>query len=270
MKKVFALAICFMFVGVGSLSAQSETGVLLKKHTFELGPEISYLTYKEPGLNVKEKGMMYGLVASYTYHNKIMLKVEGRGSFGYVDYSNSGKIDDIMDYILEIRGVGGYDFSILKTFMITPYVGIGYRYLNDDASGKTSTTGAHGYERESNYIYSPIGLAFIFPLGNNWFIGGMGEYDYFWWGEEKSHLSDANPGYDNPSNRQKKGYGLRGSITFEKKYGKVIFEGGPFIRYWNVKKSEAEILTYYGVPNAITWVPRNNSTEVGIMLGVKF
>jgi len=30
---------------------------------------------------------------------------------------------------------------------------------------------------------------------------------------------------------QKSGYGLRGSLTLEKKYKKVIFEGGPFIRY---------------------------------------
>jgi hypothetical protein len=52
-----------MFVEVGSISAQTETGILYKKHTFELGPEISYISYKEPGV-MKEKGMMYGLVGS--------------------------------------------------------------------------------------------------------------------------------------------------------------------------------------------------------------
>ena len=61
---------CFMFVEVGSISAQTETGILYKKHTFELAPEISYRTYKEPGV-MKEKGMMYGLVGSYTYQIKL-------------------------------------------------------------------------------------------------------------------------------------------------------------------------------------------------------
>jgi hypothetical protein len=44
MKKLLALVICFMFVEVGSISAQTETSVLFKKHTFEVGPEISYIT----------------------------------------------------------------------------------------------------------------------------------------------------------------------------------------------------------------------------------
>jgi hypothetical protein len=269
MKKVLALVICFMFVGAASVFAQTETGVLFKKHTFELAHEISYRIYKEPDV-MKEKGMMYGLVGSYTYHNKIMLKAEGKGSWGEVDYSNSGEIDNITDYMLEFRGLGGYDFSISKTSIITPFVGIGYRYLNDDSSGKTSTTGARGYERESNYLYSPIGIGFIAGLGKDWSLGGTGEYDLFWWGKQKSHLSDALDGLNDLENRQKKGYGFRGSITLEKKFKKVIFKGGHFIRYWKIKKSETETITYLGTPIGVGWEPRNNSTEVGVMLGVKF
>jgi len=254
-----------MFVGIGTIFAEP-----LKMHTLELRPEFSYIVYKEPDVTMKERGKMYGLVGSYTYHNKIMLKAEGRGSVGWVDYSNSGKIDDVRDYILEIRGLGGYDFFISKSFIITPFIGIGYRYLNDDSSGKTSTTGAYGYKRESNYLYSPIGIGFIANLGNNWFIGGTGEYDYFWRGKQKSHLSDVDPGFNDISNRQKNGYGLRGSIVLQEK-GKIVdIEFGPFIRYWNIKKSETETLTYYGIPIGYAWEPKNNSTEVGVMLGIKF
>jgi len=269
MKKILALAICFMFVGVGSISAQTETSVPLKKHTFELDPEISYRIYKEPDV-MSEKGMMYGLVGSYTYHNKLMLKAEGRGSWGKVDYSNTGEIDNITDYMLEFRGLGGYDFPILKTSTITTYIGIGYRYLNDDMSGKISSTGALGYLRESNYIYSPIGIEFIIHLENNWSIGEVVEFDYFWWGKQKSYLSDADPGYNDLSNRQKKGFGLRGSIALQKKIKTIEFEVGPFIRYWNIKKSETEIITYLGVPIGVGWEPKNNSTEVGIMGAIKF
>jgi hypothetical protein len=259
MKKVLALVMCFMFVGVASVSAQTETGALIKKHAFELASEISYRIYEEPDV-MKEKGMMYGLVGSYTYRNKVMLKVEGRGSWGEVDYSNSEEIDNITDYMLEFRGLGGYDFSILKTFIITPFVGIGYRYLNDDFS----------YERESNYLYSPIGIGFIAGLGKDWSLGGTGEYDLFWWGKQKSHRSDVLAGLNDLENRQKKGYGFRGSITLEKKFKKVIFQGGPFVRYWNIEKSETETITYLGTPIGVGWEPENNSTEVGFILGVKF
>jgi hypothetical protein len=81
MKKVLVLTICFTFAGMGSVSAQLE----LKKHTFELGTEISYIKYEEPDV-MEDKGMMYGLVGSYTYHDKVMLKAEGKGSWGEVDY----------------------------------------------------------------------------------------------------------------------------------------------------------------------------------------
>ena len=264
MKKLLALTICFMFVGVGSLSAQTETSTLLKKHTFEVGHEISYRTYREPDV-MKEKGIMYGLVGSYAYHSKIMLKAEGRGSVGWVDYSNSGKIDDIRDYLLEVRGLGGYDFSIPNLGFITPFIGIGYRYLNDDSSGEVSTTGALGYKRESNYFYSPIGISFITGLWNGWSFGATIEYDYFWWGKQKSHLSDV-PGYYDISNRQKKGDGFRGSIIIQERFKKIDFKAEPFIRYWNIKKSEITV-----DPVGDSWIePKNKSTEIGIMLGVRF
>jgi hypothetical protein len=264
MKKLLLLVICFMFVGVGSVSAQTETNILYKKHTFELGGEISYITYKEPGV-LRERGAMYGGVGSYTYHNKIMLKVEGRGCFGKLNYydlegppvpRNSNR-----DYVFEARGLGGYDFSILKSSILTPFLGVGYRHFNDDVLPRP-------YERVSNYLYSPIGMAFITGLGNDWSIGGTGEYDYFWWGNQNSHPIEAVEIEDIES-RLKDAFGLRGSITLEKKYKKVIFEGGPFIRYWDVKKLEPVSLNV-GLPIQPSWISKNDSTEVGFKLAVKF
>ena len=265
MKRTLVLVTCFMFLGTGTVFAELE-----KIHTFELKPEVSYIVYKEPEVSVKERGMMYGLVGSYTYHNKAMVKVEGRGSVGWVDYSDSGNINNIRDYMLEIRGLVGYDFFMSKSFFITPFVGIGYRYLNDDTGGKTSTTGALGYERESNYLYSPVGIGLIANLWKNWFLGGTGEYDYIWWGRQRSHLSDVDPGLSDLSNRQRHGYGLRGAITLQERGKRVALEFGPFIRYWSIKESETNVLTYYGIPVAYGYEPKNHSTEVGLMFGIKF
>lgn len=253
-----------MFISIGSLYAQP-----LKKHTFEIGPEISYRTYKEPDV-MKEKGWMYGLISSYAYHNKLMLKVEGRGNWGEVDYSNSGKVDDIDDYMLEGRGLVGYDFLIAQVHSITPYLGVGYRYLNDDISGKISTTGARGYERESNYFYSPIGLEINVQLRNDLYVRNLMEFDYFWRGGQKSHLSDVYPAYNDIRNTQKKGYGLRGYIGFLIVTKKIDFEAGPFIIYWNIEDSEYETLTLYGIPYATFWEPKNRTTEIGFKITARF
>lgn len=265
MKKLSGVVICLVFaVGLGNVFAQP-----LKRHTFEIGPQVSYIVYKEPDV-MKEKGMMYGLIGSYTYHNRIMLKAEANGSWGKVDYSNSGKIDNITDYTLEGRGLVGYDFLIAQVHSITPYVGVGYRYLNDDSSGKISTTGARGYERESNYLYSPIGLEISIQLGNKFYVKELLEFDYFWRGWQKSHLSDAIPGLNDPTNIQENGYGVRGYIGFLIVSNKIDFEVGPYVKYWNVKKSEEETITYYGTPIGIGWEPKNNSTEIGLRITARF
>ena len=236
----------------------------LKVHTWELGTEISHITYKEPDV-MREKGMMYGIDGSYAYHQNLMLKAEARFAYGQVDYKNSGTIDNIDDYAWELRGLGGYDFPILKAATVTPYLGIGCRYLNDDTSGKISSTGAYGYERESNYVYSPIGLEVIIPLKNGWSVGTMLEYNYFWKGIQKSHLSNV-PGYYDIENNQDEGYGFRGYIKVRNKGEKLDFVIEPFIRYWNIKDSKTTT-----DPTGTTWIePKNNSTEFGIKFALKF
>ena len=263
MKKLLAVTICFMFVGVGSIFAEP-----LQKHTGELGTEISYITYDEPGV-MEEEGVMWGILGSYTYRDNWMLKAEGRFSYGQVDYENSGTMDNIDDYMLEFRGLGGYDFPILTATILTPYIGFGYRYLNDDMTGTTST-GALGYERESNYFYSPIGIETITELDKGWSIGLTLEYDYFWKGIQKSHLSDTGLGLNDLENDQDDGYGVRGSVKFQKKGEKLDFVIEPFIRYWNIKESEETAITYSGTVVGYGYEPKNDSTEFGIKFAAKF
>jgi len=249
-------------------------------HQWEIGVERYHFTYREPGL-MKDKGTMYGIVGSYTYRgwappapetmDKWMLKVEVRYAFGEVDYDGALSdgtpytIDNIDDFVGEIRGLCGYDFPVFKTSTLTPYAGIGYRYLNDDTSFDP-----YGYERESNYVYSPVGLEIVTDLGNDWFIGAMLEYDIFWSGEQKSHLSDVDPGFNDVENDQDSGYGLRGSIKLQKKCNKVTFIIEPFIRYWRIRCSEPSIVTWYGIPWGYGVEPRNRTTEYGIKIAARF
>lgn len=259
MKKVLALTICFAFVGMGSVFAEP-----LQKHVWELGTEISHIKYEEPGV-MEEEGMMWGLLGSYTYRDNWMLRGEGRFSFGQVDYKNSGTIDNIDDYMLEFRGLVGYDFPILTATILTPYIGFGYRYLNDDSSGMTSSTGALGYERESNYYYSPIGVETITELENGWSIGVTFEYDYFWKGVQENQL-----GAFSLENDQNDGYGLRGSVKFQKKGEKVDFVIEPFIRYWDIEDSDVAPITWSGYVLGYGYEPKNSSTEIGIKFAAKF
>jgi len=242
----------------------------LPKHSFEIGPEVSHIEYKEPGV-MKEDGIMYGIGAAYTYRiNATMFRVEGKYSYGQVDYQNSGTIDGIDDYMFEIRGLLGFDYRISDKSIITPYIGLGYRYLNDDTAGMVSSDGSFGYERESNYYYSPIGVKTLSYMGNGWLWGITAEFDYFWRGQQKSHLSDAISSLNDLENDQNDGYGYRGSLKFQKKVDTMSFIFEPFIKYWNIDKSEDKNVTYSGVIIGYGYEPENESTEIGVMFMVLF
>jgi hypothetical protein len=236
------------------------------RHIWEIGPEISYIEYREPDI-MSEKGLMYGIDAAYSYHNGVMIKVAGRFSYGQVDYQNSVTFNNIDDIIFEVRTLGGYDFKLSKSLTMTPFIGLGYRYLRDDMAGRTSPAGSEkGYLRESNYYYSPIGIEAANVFDNGWSAGAIIEYDYFGKGKQKSNFSTAVAGYNDVENEQNSGYGLRGSIMIKKKTARLFFAIEPFIRYWNIDQSEIQNLTDYET----ILEPKNESTEIGVKFMIGF
>ncbi|MFC1631767.1 outer membrane beta-barrel protein [Candidatus Omnitrophota bacterium] len=244
------------------------------RHHWDLGFELSHIKYEEPDV-MEEEGTMYGVSGAYTsrgeyFFQNFMLKFEGKASWGEVDYQNSGTLNDIDDLMLEFRGLGGRSFSLFDTFMCTPYFGFGYRYLLDDLDGLTSSTGALGYERESNYYYSPVGLELLTKLQPGWFWGLTLEYDHFWMGEQESHLSDVNTAFDDLKNDQNTGYGLRLSTKLEGRTEAIDFIFEPFIKYWRIAESEKEAVSYAGVIWGLGYEPKNNSTEIGGKIGIRF
>ena len=265
MRKWVILAMGCLFIGTSDTHAQTQPPVL-----WELGAEEYYYLYKEPGV-MQNKGSLYGLVGSYTYRESdVMLRAEARGSVGQVDYKNSGTMDSIFDFSFEARGLAGYDIALSNVYTITPYSGFGYRYLNDDSSGELTSTGAAGYERESNYYYSPIGLENTFLLKEGWIVVLTTEYDHFWRGKQISHLSDVNLGYGDVTNTQKKGYGLRGSVKVRKEGENFDLVIEPFVRYWKIAKSNDSNVTYSGVIIGYGYEPKNNTTEMGLKVSLEF
>jgi hypothetical protein len=92
----------------------------------------------------------------YVFYDLNMGRPYQRVTRSFVSASSpSGELNNINDYMLEFRFLAGYDFPVSDTFILTPFVGLGFRYLNDDSSGKVATLGGSGYDRESNYVYSP-------------------------------------------------------------------------------------------------------------------
>jgi hypothetical protein len=239
----------------------------IRIHRSEFGVEISHIKYAESSVTMQEQGIMGGASGSYAFRPKqCMFRLEGRFSLGAVDYSSpSGEFNNISNYTFETRVLLGREFKSEKT-LFTPFVGIGYRFLYDDLGYVSG-----GYDRRANYLYSPIGMESTWNLGNGWAFGIAGEYDLFWRGWQYSRLSDYISGIDTLINRQTKGWGARGSVRIIKKIGAIDFAFEPFLRHWDINRSDVMGITYNGnFTGDIGWEPPNTSTEWGAKVGVRF
>jgi hypothetical protein len=237
---------------------------------WEIGAEGYYYAYREPAF-VAQTGPTFGVNASYTLkRQQLFLTLNGIGDIGYLNYTSSGtgRIHGIWNYTGDFRALAGSDFAGPFGTILSPYTGLGYRLLFDEAGGRSSTTGAAGYDRLSNYLYLPVGLTLGIPSGA-WTLKPNLEFDYLIQGWQISYLSEV--GYDNdPVNRQQHGYGLRASFLVETptRYGRLSV--GPFIRYWNIGKSVNATLNAGGQPVATVFEPANNTIEAGATLRLGF
>lgn len=261
---IIAVPACLAYAGSSVFSLRPQNK---RPWRYSIGAEISHITYSERQA-MREKGIMYGLSQSLTYRSGLMLELNGRFSFGDVDYESteSGLLDNINDSMVEVRFLGGYDFLTRKNVTVTPYLGIGYRYLNDNSNGMVTNVGDLGYERESNYVYSPIGMDLVFPLNSGISLGFTGEYDQFWYGMQRSHLSDVHNAFQDIENTQREGNGWRASARITKETSTVDLSVETFIRWWNISESDTSDIMFANVLVGYGYEPSNKSVEYGVKL----
>ena len=222
-----------------------------------VGIELYSFKYREPGL-MEDTGLFYGVKGSAYYFTEspVFFGGDARFSLGEVDYDGQTwggsplSFSGIDDWSFELRGVLGMGAQRTDDEMIKVYVGLGYRYLNDDSSPFPG-----GYERESNYFYSPLGVDYTRQLSRKWSVGVSLEYDFFWSGLQRSHLY---PGLLVVENDQKDGYGIRGAVRLIRER-RLFLEA--FVRYWDIDESDVQ----WGLVE-----PANETTEIGVLVGMTF
>ena len=188
-------------------------------------------------------------------------------SYGQVDYrsTSTGESDDIDDICSDTRVLVGYSFTNESQIIVTPFIGVAYRFLQDDSENELTSTNSIGYLRESNYFYSPIGIRIDIPLADSWHLKPAFEYDLFWSGEQNSYLGYL-AGYEDISNDQNDGYGYQVSLALSKQDRKIGYHLRVFYRYWDIEQSEVTRDSY-----GRSWIePDNETSEIGANLSILF
>ena len=263
MRKVILTAALLAAVS-GTASAQETTpsNPLLTRRGWEVGGQVAKYHYEEPNF-AKLDGNRGGFVGAYTFTNpnRVYSRIDLRASYGSLKYEGSGNLDDVPDWIVEARAVVGRDFLVSASVALSPYVGLGYRYLYNDLRGYSST-GAIGYRRYSNYVYVPLGLTSRFGAGERWVVAPTVEYDAFLGGRQYSQLTDTRTGLSDASNTQKHGRGYRAYLMLEN--GRWAF--GPWLHYWKIKDSDVVPIGL----NRTGMEPENWTREYGVELRYRF
>ena len=235
----------------------------------DIGLSVSSYRYQEPGI-MSLKGPKIGvdlrIVRVSEEGNNLIFRGELRSAFGTVDYNSeaTGSASGEPDWYIEARALAGKDWVNSKG-VLSPYAGFGYRYLFNDGRG-VSSTGYGGYRRESNYFYFPIGAIFRMALKNQARLESTLEYDQLLAGIQISRLSDV-PGYNDATNDQSNGYGLRLGIMYQRDK----WAAGPYMYYWNISESNVVPEIKDGVPTGFGLVePNNNTVEFGFKVSQQF
>jgi hypothetical protein len=244
----------------------------------EIGAQVSDYHYQEHDVAnaeyMHQTGVKFGatLKGTETFNYGLFLSGDLRFAYSKNDYwsAPSGTINSFAgDFLGEGRVLIGEDLIFGDkpqsevSFALAPYTGIGVRDLYNDSSKIKG-----GYRRNSEYFYVPLGLTDRFRITSNARISLNGEFDYLLLGRQTSYLNDATYNDPNVTNDQKHGYGVRGSIMYERESWAI----GPFANYWNVNQSDYSIykgtscLPYYcGI-----WEPHNQTYEVGGEIRYRF
>ena len=135
---------------------------------------------------MSQDGWMVGInTNSEDYNNGSYFGWRNRLAAGEVNYTSAGTgtMTAIPDYQLESTLYFGMPMEGTNS-RTTLFSGLGGRYLLNASGLKLSSTGHSGYDRESRYVYLPIGINFE---SGAWEL--RGEYLHFLYGQQTSYLS---------------------------------------------------------------------------------
>jgi hypothetical protein len=252
------------------LFAGAEAAAQDAKYSWAAGLELHHQRYEEDSLNVEEKGYFGGLTLEGQADFRTWLaRIDGRLAYGQMDYTGSGSIDSIDNWVFEARIIAGPNLAIAPDARVTPYIGYGYRTLIDLGGGRLTSTGFAGYDRWSQYHYIPVGVEGEFRLSPAWSVKPTLEYDYFITGTQNSYLSNV-AGYSDAENDQDSGYGLRASLMFGTTAWQRPVEFGPFVRYWHIDQSDYAPFVRNGTQIGLVYEPENETIEAGLAVKMRF
>ena len=266
------------FIIVACAALMCSTAGAQTRGGFEVGVELFDYGYRERlegETIVTDDGLMAGLSVGYveTLGSGWFLRALGSGSAGDIDYaSESGKLEDVEQEISRFQLDIGRDFRSGRSVTLTPFVGLGGRLLEDNGAGTETQLGFFGYDREIFYAYVSAGITAGFSTARGSKLAVSARYDRVFGGDATSKLSGIDPELPDLELDLDGGHGLEASVIMTAPVGRRAINFGPFVRHWNIDRSESFVITNPEDPSERIefFEPKNRTTELGVRLSFSF
>jgi hypothetical protein len=188
-------------IGRKSSAVTTETIVTKeqKLSMFSMGLTAYYFDYKEDVVlptKSTESGWLPGLFGSYTYRRNSVFytKISAQYAAGNLTYDGSTlsgtpiKYDANPQRFIKLEWDFGYPWAISPNLIITPYLGIGFRYWE---RGKAETASIYtSYREDYSWGYIPAGIRVDYDINNHLRIGVNATVNYMFGGNMKAYLSE--------------------------------------------------------------------------------
>jgi hypothetical protein len=188
-------------IGQKSSGVTSETVSTRKRKvsTFSAGLTTYYFDYKEdlvlPSKST-ESGWLPGIWGSYTYQQNSIFytKISTQYAAGDLTFDGSTlsgtpvKYDTNPHRFIKLEWVLGYPWAAGANVVITPYLGVGYRFWQ---RGRADTTSSFtSYQEDYSWGYFPAGIRVEYDINSRLRVGVNAAMNYMFGGNMKAYLSE--------------------------------------------------------------------------------
>lgn len=142
-----------------------------------LGPYYSTYDNQKSDFS-QDKGSIHGITARLKSYNSFAFSMfELSYGNGSVEYNGDGLVKGIPAYTVDGLALIGQSRRLGDKYVMSPYVGVGYRKFKRDANGFSSNVSSNTYYQDFTYVYTPLGVELKEePSLNGWTFGGRIEY----------------------------------------------------------------------------------------------
>ncbi len=181
-------------------SGGADTSVQMpKSSTLKMGFMFYHFDYKEdmvPPSKSTNEGWLPGAFISYTFKKNSVFYHRFYVHYAAAEITYDGstqtgtpiKFSNDPQKFFKLQWDFGYPWAIRDNFVLTPYLGLGYRYWE---RGETSYP---NYKEVYTWGYIPVGLRIDYDINDKWRVGGNVAANFMFGGNMKAYLSELSRG----------------------------------------------------------------------------